>query len=100
MVKVSSMFDPVGQQLCYAHALQLAIIDVLYKKPAEEEEETGEESVNSASESEDEQPIEGGEADQEPDEFDDLLFAAFNQKEAEVMIRSIIVCFDSKLIEK
>lgn len=33
MLKVGTLIAPVHQEPCYAHCLQLAILDVLYDKP-------------------------------------------------------------------
>lgn len=63
----------VHQQLCLAHGLQLAITDVLYDKPKESENTDDEES-----ESEDEIN----------DNFDDILFFAFDRKEIKLTLKS------------
>lgn len=81
LVRLEELLHPVRHQVCYAHALQLAIIDVLYKMndqpPAE---------ADCDSDSEQEEDENWFENLDEQVQFDDLLFQAFEQNESEASI--------------
>lgn len=74
MTKIGRLIYPVGQQLCFAHLIQLSINDVLYKKGVKQYEiSPGEENPTS------EDNCTTG--DKYGNDRDDLMFIAFEQAE-------------------
>lgn len=75
MVCIGNLIAPVGQQLYLVHCIQLAVIEILYKKITVEEDE-----------------FDGDDDDERDDglqdgERDELMYIAFDQQTVKTMIR-------------
>jgi len=90
MVKLGKLVKPVLHQLCYAHGIQLAILDVLYKKENPAEATQPEESDQDMEDSSFDSNIESGSESELLDDETSFVSITSNRKETIDKIREIV----------